>query len=231
MKTLMVYRASVQTILFSRWSRVSPLGQAPISISLNTMCLLPPLIDAASIRGKVASQSVQKRILEEKKPKKGTISIGLYFQRKVSNKWFFNRISKKGCWNLQQHERNFSAFCTSYTCPFVLLLVLVCYTAKHRNCIHDVVTPCINTDTGCDNCLRTAPAIQCNPQHLQQALKWDTICFIMTFHSSMRPENEHSHWRDHLQNPESYSHPGHITYVPPWSTKSARMREKVGARA
>lgn len=56
-------RASVQTILFSKWSSVSPLGQAPISMSLNTMCLPPPLIDAASIRGKVASQSVQKRIL------------------------------------------------------------------------------------------------------------------------------------------------------------------------
>lgn len=60
-------RASVQTILFSKWSSVSPLGQAPISMSLNTMCLPPPLIDAASIRGKVASQSVQKRILGKRK--------------------------------------------------------------------------------------------------------------------------------------------------------------------
>lgn len=61
------YRASVQTILFSWWSRVSPLGQAPDSMSLNTMCRPTPLMDAASMRGNVASQSVQKRILRPNK--------------------------------------------------------------------------------------------------------------------------------------------------------------------
>lgn len=64
---LMRYRASVQTILFSWWSRVSPLGQAPVSMSLNTMCRPTPLMDAASMRGNVASQSVQKRILRSDK--------------------------------------------------------------------------------------------------------------------------------------------------------------------
>lgn len=63
----MRYRASVQTILFSWWSRVSPLGQAPVSMSLNTMCRPTPLMDAASMRGNVASQSVQNRILGSNK--------------------------------------------------------------------------------------------------------------------------------------------------------------------
>lgn len=58
------YRASVHIMRLSRWSSVNPLGQAPISISLKTTCLPLPLIDAASIRGKFASQSVQKTILQ-----------------------------------------------------------------------------------------------------------------------------------------------------------------------
>lgn len=75
----MVYRASVQTILFSKWSRVSPLGQAPISISLKTVCRPPPLIDAASMRGKVASQSVQKRILEKEHKGNNYKEVFFYF--------------------------------------------------------------------------------------------------------------------------------------------------------
>lgn len=61
---ILAYRASVHIMRLSRWSSVSPFGQAPISISLKTTCLPLPLIDAASILGKFASQSVQKTILQ-----------------------------------------------------------------------------------------------------------------------------------------------------------------------
>lgn len=96
MRTLIVYRASVQTILFSKWSRVSPLGQAPISISLNTMCRPPPLIDAASIRGKVASQSVQKRILRTENQRQQLLLMAvtlLWWQSPILNTELFDSFS------------------------------------------------------------------------------------------------------------------------------------------
>lgn len=60
---ILSYRASVHTILLSMWSKVSPLGQAPVSMSLKTTCRRFPLMEAPSIRGNVASQSVQNRAL------------------------------------------------------------------------------------------------------------------------------------------------------------------------
>lgn len=57
------YRASVQIILLSMWSKVSPLGQAPESMSLKTTCRRFPLMEAPSMRGNVASQSVQNKAL------------------------------------------------------------------------------------------------------------------------------------------------------------------------
>lgn len=101
---LMQYRASVQTILFSWWSRVSPLGQAPVSMSLNTMCRPTPLMDAASMRGNVASQSVQKRILRSDK----SHSFFFFFLRKLCKLLFRipprETVGFRGC---NHHEATF----------------------------------------------------------------------------------------------------------------------------
>lgn len=87
------------------------------------------------------------------------------------------------------------------------------------------MTICVNTDGDAEECPSTAPAIQCNPQHLWQALEWETICFIMTFHSSMRPENEHCHWCDHRQYPQSYSQPNHTSLLS-WLESRLQYRRK-----
>lgn len=161
--SLMEYRASVQTILFSKWSRVSPLGQAPISMSLNTICRPPPLIEAASMRGKVASQSVQKRTLGEKTQRHFLVLMAdCFYKLKLQ----YDKLFNPG-FPIDPQTR-------SYGYKHVWLYLPVA-----------AVSICINKDNASVACPTTAPVIQCDPKHLWHAFKWEAICFIMTLVSRL----------------------------------------------